>query len=103
MNSNLKVTLASGLAFLVLVIPGLADVVHEAGGSTAGGRRRPDAECACARRDPSVRVVTSRDWRRRARAARLVDRDGKRPARGLFLPQNNRCCSSGWHAGLKRI
>ena len=35
MNPNLKVVLASGLAFLVLVVPGLSDVVHEAGGSTA--------------------------------------------------------------------
>lgn len=35
MNANLKVVLASGLSFLLLVIPGLSDVVHEAGGSTA--------------------------------------------------------------------
>ena len=35
MNPNLKVTLAAGLTFLVLVVPGLSDVVHEAGGSTA--------------------------------------------------------------------
>ena len=35
MNANLKVVLASGLSFLVLVVPGLSDVVHEAGGSTA--------------------------------------------------------------------
>ena len=35
MHTNLKAAIASGLAFLVLVVPGLSDVVHEAGGSEA--------------------------------------------------------------------
>ena len=35
MHPNVKVAVASGLAFLVLVVPGLSDVVHEAGGSEA--------------------------------------------------------------------
>ena len=35
MHTNLKAAVASGLAFLVLVVPGLSDVVHEAGGSEA--------------------------------------------------------------------
>ena len=35
MHPNLKVVIASGLSFLVLVVPGLSGVVHEAGGSTA--------------------------------------------------------------------
>ena len=33
MHPNLKAALASGLAFLVIVVPGLSDVIHEAGGS----------------------------------------------------------------------
>ena len=33
MHTNLKAVLASGLTFLVLVVPGLSDVIHEAGGS----------------------------------------------------------------------
>ena len=35
MHTNLKAAIASGLAFFVMVVPGLSDVVHEAGGSEA--------------------------------------------------------------------
>ena len=35
MHTNMKAAIASGLAFFVMVVPGLSDVVHEAGGSEA--------------------------------------------------------------------
>ena len=35
MNSTLKATIASALALAILVLPGLTDVLHEAGGPDA--------------------------------------------------------------------
>ena len=75
MNANLKVVLASGLAFMVLVVPGLSDVVHEAGGSTAVVGAVLTHECSRARGTPSGTLEVDRDWRTRARAARLGNPD----------------------------
>ena len=35
MNSTLKATIASALALVILVVPGLTDTLHEAGGPDA--------------------------------------------------------------------
>ena len=35
MNANLKTIIASALSLVILLVPGLSDVIHEAGGSGA--------------------------------------------------------------------